>query len=202
MFCSECGQPATGKFCCHCGHAIGSTPTPANWRDSLDYQLVAAVPEVRDAVAKALREARQGVNGNQMLQLADGIASSFTGGVSSLAVAKIAQPFYAKFGLRTCRERSGIVVGPPGEALASLLVAIAQQGLTPDDATHDAESCVLRVTMPADLKLLEGTLTVSVKRHPSGTHIVVAAQIDGQWIDWGVCQRRIDRLFASATKAA
>ncbi len=202
MYCSDCGERATGKFCCHCGHAIGREQPTVDWRESLDYQVVSTVPEVRDAVARALRTAQQGVNGSQVLQLADGIASSFTGGVSSLAVAKIAQPLYAKMGLRTCKQRSEFAMQPPGEAIAGMLYALAQQGLTPYDATHNAESCVMRVVMPADLKLLEGVLTVTVKRHVAGAHITVAAQVDGQWIDWGVCQHRIDKLFTSIQRAA
>jgi hypothetical protein len=136
------------------------------------------------------------------VQLADSIASSLTGGVSSLAVAKLVQPLYAKFGMKTSKQRAEFSPLPTGEVIARLLVALARLGYAPAEMSHDHESCTIEVTMPVDLRGMEGTLRLVVTRHIAGTQIAAAAQIEGQWYDWGLCQSRVDRLFETFRSAA
>jgi hypothetical protein len=49
---------------------------------------------------------------------------------------------------------------------------------------------------------MDGKLSITVRRHPQGTHVAARALIEGQWYDWGKCQRGLDELFQSLRPAA
>ena len=173
-----------------------------DWEDSIEYQIVSDAPEVRAAIAQAKLQARQGVSSSQLLQVADQVATPFTAGVSSITIAKIAQPLYAKLGLKTGKERNELLPLRPGRALACILCALARQRNEVVDIQQADDACTLTALLPADLRGMDGKLTISVRRHQQGTLVTAQALIEGQWYDWGKCQRGLDALFASFRQAA
>ena len=207
MFCSQCGCRAEGKFCCQCGAPLSvaappSEPAHVDWEQSLDYEVVRAAPDVRAAIARAEAKSRQGVSGAQYLQLVDGVAATFTGGVSSVAIGKIVQPLCAKLGMTTSKQRAERLPIPPGRALADVLVALAGKGRPIAGVVQEPDFCELTAVLSADLRSLDGTLLVTVRRDLAGSLVAAEARIDGQWYDWGKCRRGLDDLFDDMRRAA
>lgn len=211
MFCSDCGRQAEGKFCCHCGAALARSPAtsgverlepvPIDWEDSLDYEIVRDAPEVRSAIERAEAAFRQGPSGAQYLQIVDSVATTFTGGVSSIAIAKLVQPLYAKWGLKTQKEHSERFALKPGRALAGVLIALSRRGRSVLDARNESQACVVTAALPADLRSLDGKLFITVRPDLAGSQVTAQARIDGQWLDWGKCRHGIDQLFADVRQA-
>jgi len=209
MFCHECGQRAVGKFCSHCGTAIAAgqgEPKPAevlaNWEESFDYDAIVQVPEVATRMKLATEQAERGVSGQKLMQLIDQAATPLTAGVSSLALARITQPFTAKLGFKTGKDRRESIALPPGRVIANLAVAFARAGLADVKACHSPEVCELTAVLPVDLRALEGKLSITVSREIATTLVSAAALIEGAWYDWGKCTRRLDDLFTAARQAA
>ncbi|WP_442483826.1 hypothetical protein [Aeoliella sp. SH292] len=203
MFCTECGHQAAGKFCANCGTPVGAgTPAIAfNWRESCDYDRIVQVPEVRKRIAEAKAKAGKRVSGSAMLGLVDAAASPLMGGLSSLTIAKIAQPLGAKLGLKTGKEHGEYLLVPPGEALANLAVALASIEHELTSTTSGDNHCTLEATLPADLRAMESRLSIKVHRVAKGTHVTATATVDGQWYDWGRCKKGLDQLFAGLRAA-
>jgi hypothetical protein len=206
MYCSECGKQAAGKFCCHCGVALQAGPVdlppPGDWEESLDYHRILRVPEVRARVDAATAEAERGFSGPRLLKLIDQAATPLTGGVSSLALSKIAQPLTAKLGLRTCKDRTEMIALPPGRVLANIAVGLARAGYGDVEVKQFPDTCQFTVTLPADLRSMEGTLSITVSGSSAGTLVTAEALIEGVWYDWGRCKRQLDDLFGAAKVAA
>lgn len=208
MFCSECGAGVHGKFCSNCGTRV-QPGTEANgsvigvvfdWRQSCDFERITQVAEVRQRVADA-KSAANNVNGSAILDLVDAAASPFTGGISSLAIAKVAQPLTAKLGFKTQKERRELVTSPPGEVLANLAVTLAPLEHSITSVTFHENDCHVQATFPPDLRAMEMRLDVDAERGERGTWISATAAVDGQWHDWGKCQSRLDRLFTGLRAA-
>src|SRR5262245_14743271 len=87
MFCSECGKPARGKFCSHCGSALAadlkvvSSDDPAGevvavelvpeWDREVHVETILKYPGVRDAIDRYAQLAPKRMSGEQFLELAD-----------------------------------------------------------------------------------------------------------------------------------
>ncbi|MCA9241619.1 MAG: hypothetical protein KDA37_15520 [Planctomycetales bacterium] len=203
MFCSDCGHEATGKFCVNCGRPLGDAQAGAfDWRESCDYERITQVDEVRRRVAVAKDSARTKVSGSHLLGLVDAAAAPLTGGISSLAIAKVAQPLAARIGLKTAKDRREFLQLPPGVVLGNLAVTLAAVEHTITSVVFGDHGCLVRATLPADLRAMESQLSVEVRRgQQGGSWVVATAVIEGQWYDWGKCRSGLDRLL-SGMKAA
>jgi hypothetical protein len=203
MFCTECGHEASGKFCANCGTPVDAvTLVPIfDWPESCDYDRIIQVPEVRKRIAEAKAKAGKRVSGSALLGLVDAAASPLMGGLSSLTIAKIAQPLAAKMGLKTGKEHGEYLLVTPGEVLANLAVALAGIEHELTGSVHTDNHCTLEATLPADLRSMESRLSITVHRVAKGTHVTAAVTIDGQWYDWGRCQKGLDQLFAGLRAA-
>jgi hypothetical protein len=205
MYCSECGQQATGKFCSNCGSELArSGPLESerfDWRESFDYERIIQVSEVRRRMEQAKESSRRKVSSSKLLGLVDAAAAPLMGGLSSVALAKIAQPLAARIGLKTGKDRQELVTLPPGEALANLAVSMASVEHTIVRVDFDRDQCQIEATLPADLRAMESRLTIELRRAERGTLAAASAMIEGQWYDWGKCQSNLDYLF-TALRAA
>lgn len=203
MYCSECGQEASGKFCSNCGEPLaGSRQDAFDWRESCDYERILQVEAVRRRVSVAKDSARNRVSGSHLLGLVDAAASPLTGGVSSLAIAKVAQPLAARMGLKTEKARREFLSAPPGAVLANLAVTLAAVEHTIASVVFGEHGCMVRATLPADLRAMESQLSVEVRRgQDGGSWVVATALIEGQWYDWGKCKSGLDRLFSGLNAA-
>ncbi len=210
MYCSECGAEAAGKFCAHCGTPLAASPAgPAadfDWRESCDFEQICKVAEVHRRIEAARHQAGGRVSGTQVLELVDTLAAPLMGGLSSVAMAKITKPMTTKLGLKTGKDRREFLMLPPGVVLANIAVALAEANHTITaveyDAQRDADRATIEATVEADLRGMEAKLAVAVERGEAGTWVIARARIDGQWYDWGKCQKRLDQLFANLRTAA
>lgn len=203
MYCSECGQQARGKFCCHCGAALAAeAAAPFDWRHSCDFDRIRQTPDVSRRVEQAKATARTKVPASQLLGLIDAAATPFTGGLSSMAIAKIAQPLASRMGLNSEKDRRECVALPPGVVLGNLAVRLASIEHTITSVVHGEHGCQVQATLPADLRAMESRLTIEVCRTETGdTQVAASVLIEGQWYDWGKCQSGLDQLFAGLRAA-
>lgn len=202
MYCSACGHSAAGKFCSNCGRELASSDAAAlDWRESCDYHRILQLAEVQRRIEQARNSSRTKVSSSQLLGLVDTAAAPLMGGLSSVALAKIAQPLVARLGLRVAKDRWEFVSFPPGLVLANFAVTMATVEHTIAAVEFDHDRREFQATLPADLRAMESRLTLNVQRTETGARVAATVAIDGQWHDWGKCQSRLEQLF-TGLKAA
>jgi hypothetical protein len=139
------------------------------------------------------------MTGEQFLALADKLVPL---GVPLEGLVAVAQPLYARLGIKTGKERADQVPAPVGQVIVRALCSLARHGQTLRGVTQAADGCLLEATLPSDLFSLEGTLLVSVRRSGSQTAVSGATQIGGQLFDWGKSNRCLDQLFMDLAREA
>ncbi|QDV25100.1 hypothetical protein [Aureliella helgolandensis] len=205
MYCSECGKPADGKFCSHCGCQLQGQPTlppVVDWQSSIDYATIIAVAEVREEIKFAEARATKKLNGDSFLDFMDQVVQPLTGGVSTRMAAKLSKPISTALGFRTGKSHRELLKLPPGKAIASILVGLAENGHQLTRVEQESTHCRLTASIPADLCSIDGEMRILIESTADGTLISAEAIIDGQWYDWGKCQRRLNELFQSVRAAA
>ncbi|NQT17279.1 MAG: zinc ribbon domain-containing protein [Planctomycetes bacterium] len=200
VYCSQCGASAQDNFCSNCGAAIqgchGSVQNAPQFSvDEVRYDLLLQSPDVRQTIADCAEQAKRPISGEQFLELCD-IAFSPVAGVSLLKIASVAQPLYARLGIRTGKTRAVLVSAPAGPVLVGVLCSLALHGHTVRRSQQAADGCLLEAAIPSDIWSFEGDLLVTVQRHQEGTLVEAATIIKGQLFDWGKSQRCLDSLFA------
>jgi hypothetical protein len=201
MFCSECGKPAGGKFCANCGTPLASAPAEVvpQWEREVRYDTILKYPGVRDAIERSARQAPTRVTGEQFLAFADKVAPM---GVPLEGLVAIAQPLYARLGIKTGKERVCQVAAPVARVIVRALCSLARRGQTLRGVTQAADGCVLEATLPSDMFALEGSILVTVRRCGELAEVCGATQIPGQLYDWGKSQRCLNTLFADLSREA
>lgn len=208
MFCSECGQRATGKFCSHCGHPLASDVAPAtevsaftgDWTQLTDYETLIRVPAVRDRIAAHAARSQKKLSGEEFLEACDKVLSPLTGGVPFTVIATLAQPISTKLGLKTGKSRTQRVAQPPGALIVAILCSLAERGQKLGEVTQYANGCALRAALPSDMSSLKGDVVIDVRiAGPTATQIEAAVTIPGQIYDWGKSTRALNQLFTDLT---
>src|SRR4051794_33611754 len=105
MFCSECGAKATGKFCSACGAKLAAaepieTVLSIEWSNTIDYELLLTIPEVRQRIAQSAAQSKRRMTGEEFLDLCD----KLTGKAAIIPMATIAhwaQSLHTKLGIKT-----------------------------------------------------------------------------------------------------
>ena len=212
MFCSECGEKAAGKFCSACGarllsggELVPSIERPIDWSETIDYQTLLRIPEVRDRISRAAVQSKKSMTGEEYLDLYGKALGKLSGLPISLpmsSLARFAQSTYAKLGVKTGKSRTQFFATPPGTVLASLLCALARDGRTLRSVHQLADGCLLVASLPSDLFALEGDLVIAVTRAPGGCQVDARTDIPGQMFDWGKSTRCLDALLAELSGAA
>lgn len=199
MYCSNCGEKASGNFCASCGARLATADgkpanavVPLDWSQEVRYETLVQIPEVRDRIAREATGAKKSLTGEQYLELFD---KAFSPAVSLKKVAEIAQPLYASWGIQTGKTRLGIMPAPVGKVIVAVLCSLARTGRTIKHVTQAEDGCVLEATMPSDLFSLEGEEVISIRRTAEGTRVEAATKIPGQLYDWGKCNRCLSKLF-------
>ncbi len=206
MYCSNCGEKASGNFCSRCGARLAQAETapavaaaPADWQHEARYDVLMQVPEVRERLARAAAGARKVVSGEKYLELYDKVMGTK---VPLKTVAEVLVPLYSNWGVATGKTRSDLVPAPVGRVLVATLCALARGGRTVKQVRQCDDGCVVEATLPSDLFSLEGELVVSVRRDAGGTRVEAATKIPGQFFDWGKSNRCLGRLFDDLQAAA
>lgn len=208
MFCSECGKPAYGKFCSHCGASlvisesspdlVPSEPVP-DWDREVQYETILRFPGVRDMSDRHSRQAPKRITGEQFLALADKLVPL---GEALEGLAAAIQPLYARLGIKTGKVQSHQVEAPVGRVLVRALCSLARHGQTLREVNQATDGCMLNATLPSDLFSLEGELLVSVRRNGLQAEVSRATYIGGQLFDWGKSNRCVDQLFTDLSREA
>jgi hypothetical protein len=216
MYCSECGQKASGKYCSHCGHRLlaefanepsstilrldeshlvpdPSDPFSTNWDHEVRYEALLRVPIVRDTINRHASMARQSLSGEDFLKLCDKVMPV---GVPLDKVATFIQPLYAKLGVSTGKQRNGRVSAPVGRVMLRMLCSLARRGQKLRIVNQADDGCCFEAMLPSDMFALEGDLLVGVRRFDGATEVTAATKIPGQFFDWGKSSRCLDTLFA------
>jgi len=208
MFCSECGKPARGKFCSHCGAALAIAEIAdeiipveivPEWDREVQYETILKFPGVRDTIERHAKLAPKRMTGEQFLTLADKLVPL---GVPLEGLAAAVQPLYARLGIKTGKERAHRVAAPVGRVIVRALCSLARNGQKLRGVTQAADGCLLEAALPSDLFSLEGDLLVSLRRNGSQAEVSGATRIAGQFFDWGKSSRCLDQLFSDLTREA
>jgi len=225
MFCSECGQQASGKFCSHCGHRLAaggsanSVPVvrildeshmqplvepavvevPENWDEVVRYETLLSVPAVRDTINRHASMARKTLSGEDFLKLCDQVMPM---GVPMEKIASLIQPLYARLGIATGKQRVGHVRAPAGRVILRMLCSLARRGQSLKIVKQADDGCCFEAMLPSDLFALEGDLLVGVRKLNDVTEVTAATKIPGQLFDWGKSNRALDALFADLQRDA
>lgn len=210
MFCSDCGEKASGKFCSSCGKPLvqsaqADTTSASDWSVLTDYESLIRVPEVRDRIARHAARSKKRLSGEEFLECCDKVLAPLTGGVPLTVIANIAQPLGEKLGLKTGRTRCERLAERPGTVIVATLCSLAENGQKLGEVDQAIYGCTMRAAIPSDLWSLRGDLIVTVRAEGNTTVIEAGLTIPGQLYDWGKSQRALDQLFADVvniTKAA
>lgn len=201
MYCSHCGVTASGNFCSACGTSLGghvgpvSLPVPLDWSDTVDYDRLLRVPEVRELIASHAAQSKSKLTGEQFLEACDKYLSPLTAGVPIVPLAKVAQSMYAKLGIKTGKSRKELLPIPAGHALVRVLCSLAAHGQEMRTARPATDGCVLEASLPSDMFALAGELMITVERTPKGSLVEATTNIPGQVFDWGKSTRCLTALF-------
>jgi hypothetical protein len=208
MFCSECGQRATGKFCSHCGHSLAKGEAPANelpvftgdWTQLTDYETLLRIPAVRDRLAAHAARSQKKMSGEEFLEACDKVLGSLTGAVPLTLIANLTQPISTKLGLKTGKSRKERLAQPPGAVIVAVLSSFAERGQKLGEVTQQPTGCTLRAALPSDMWSLKGDVVIDVRTAgPTATQLEAAITIPGQIYDWGKSTRALNQLFADLT---
>jgi hypothetical protein len=221
MFCSECGQPASGKFCSHCGSRLNATVDPplpvfrvidelttgheppvvanGDWEREIRYEALLSVPHVRETINRHAGMAKKSLSGEEFLKLCEKVMPT---GVPLDKVAQLIQPLYAKLGIATGKQRQGQVVAPVGRVMLRMLCSLARRGQALRLVRQADDGCFFEAVLPSDIFALEGDLLIGVRQFSESTEVTAATQIKGQFFDFGKSQRCLDGLFADLERDA
>jgi hypothetical protein len=197
MYCSDCGKPASGKFCCHCGSPLEPVDiidqtVEVVWENEVRYDMLIKLPQVRETIDRHARQAKKGVSGEQFLSLCEAIIPM---GVPLEKLAGFIQPLYAKMGIGTGKQRTETISAPVGRVMLRALCFLARNGHTMRHVQQAEDGCEFEAVLPSDLWALEGDLILNIKRHAQQTQVTAATKIGGQTVDWGKSTRCLNRLF-------
>lgn len=76
MYCTERGKRGSGKFCGHCGTALGNegefAVVPMDWSNEHRYELLIQVPEIRERIARHAFRVKTSMTAEEFLRRAKG----------------------------------------------------------------------------------------------------------------------------------
>lgn len=200
MYCSECGTPASGKFCANCGTRIAVPVTsalsdaPGEWSHEVRYDVLIAHPKVRDLLAEAARVSQRHISGEQILKVYDKFVVKAVCGVDSSDLATTIVPILTRMGIQTVHQRTESIAAPPGHSIVAVLSSLATRGNTIREVHQASNGCAIEAVLPSDLWSWEGTLLVTIEADGPRCRLDARTTIGGQMFDWGKGTRRLDQL--------
>lgn len=202
MFCTRCGHDVDehDRFCGRCGHALAESPRAAaraagGWQESVDYRFILHHPEVQELISAAAGRQAGGMTAEQFLSAAQPLLGAAGVAVPLDVVAGLAQPLYAKLGVRTGKESSAHFQSPPGRVIAAVLCSLAGRGQALESMEQASDGCVLTAKLPSSVWAFGGTLIVTIEADEAGTQVAAATSIPGQIYDWGHSKRVLSALL-------
>jgi hypothetical protein len=154
-----------------------------DWDNEWRYDELIKVPEVRQTIERHTKMARAP------------ISEHFAKIAPSDKLAAFAQPIFGSFGIRTGKERTGLIDAPIGRTMLRVLCSLARHAQSLRRVKQDPDGCVFDAMLPSAPMSLEGDLIVSVHRRASRTEVTASTNITGQIYDWGKSRRCLDLFF-------
>jgi hypothetical protein len=202
MFCSNCGEKATDRFCAHCGSPMVSSSFGTgsddglDWKDECRYQVLLHFPEVRDLIARHVPPAVKGLTGDDVLKICDTFTRPLTGlPISISKLTAVVVPIYARLGIETVASRKEMLEAPVGKMLVAAVCSLSRRGRPLKQVHQGEDGCVIEATIPPGWRSYEGQVVLSIERQHPGTLVDATAKIPGQKYDWGVSKKCIDEIF-------
>ena len=218
MFCSNCGKPASGKFCSYCGAPLTQPPSgdatpppvfppppaidvppppaPTDWSNEIDYETLLKIPEVKDILARQIPPPKT-LSGEDFAEAGSKLVKT---PVPVVPLMTITHDLYQRLGIKTGKAREQTFPRPAGKVLVAILCSLARTGNSVRSVQQASTGCLLVCDIPSSLFSMEGDLLITVTREPAATTKVSAAtRIGGQLYDWGVSNRLLDKLFSDIT---
>jgi hypothetical protein len=204
VFCASCGAAISGgNFCAVCGVSLRADATaqaapadPADWADEVRYDVIAAIPGVRDRIAENLAAATQSADMQTLLDRIDQANAGSRDTQAGMALAKVLLSRSARKGVMVSAERAQLMQRPVGWVLADVLCVLAGCGHRVRRVQQGTDGCVLEcVIVPGSYLLIGGELVVTVERTGQGTGVRAVAHLPGRIRDWGVSRRILDQVF-------
>lgn len=201
MYCSQCGAKAEGNFCANCGaRLVAPVPAPGpksiqDWSREIRYAVLVQNPEVRGLISQYAAQAKKRMSGEEFLKVCDKAISPLTGGISLETIASIAQPLYAKLGIKTGKTRGELLPTRPGTTLVAVFCSLVRQGQTVQNVQQAQDGCLIQAVIPSDMWSFAGDLLITVKRQELGTFVEAGTVIKGQLFDWGKSKNILKQLF-------
>jgi hypothetical protein len=209
MFCSECGVAADGKFCWKCGnplHGGGATtavatatvensppPAPLDWSAEVRYDVLVAVPVVRDLIARQAGLAKKPVSGDVLLKLFDKLALT---PVPTAALNNIVVPFWVNMGVKSqVKTLAETLARPCGHVIVAALCSFTRHSLTLSNVDQAEDGCTLHAEQPSDFRSNQGEVKLTVIRQGNSTRVDAGAWCKGQIIDYGKSAEFLKHLF-------
>ena len=204
MFCSHCGVAASGNYCFQCGSPLQQLATVSKdvtssasswgWETCVHYEQILRVPAVREVVAAHAASATKGLSAEALLGMYDKIVAS---PIPLETVAALVQPIYAAWGVRTGKDKMGLIHAPIGRCIARTLCSLARHRQQLEAVEQNDAGCILIAELPSSFTAFQGEIKISLMRHdePQVTHIAALTNIPGQMYDWGKSTRCLDTLF-------
>ncbi|MFD4422515.1 zinc ribbon domain-containing protein [Agromyces sp. NPDC058484] len=220
MYCSNCGQPVSGNFCSHCGHpvaapdgakgersattaavaesAVNEATDPSGWMLSLDFERVAAVPDVEQQIRVAASNAPSRMSGEAMLEGLGTLMDLVGIDGRIFTVGNSVGPALGKLGLNMGKARTETYTTAPGVLLAAGLISFAHAGMPVLSARQFDDGCVIQVSLPTDVWTWKGgTMTSAFQLTDAGaTEVQAVTHVVGQSYDWGKSKRVLSKFFS------
>ncbi len=209
MYCHQCGERAHGAFCSQCGTkiiaadaaerevarlAVESEPILIDWSNEVCYDVLLRQPQVRELVARHAARAPKRMSEQEFLDLCDKALTPLAG-FPVAKVVSIAQPIYARLGVKTGKNREEFFLAPVGRVLVATICTLAELGQSPTGVEQAEDGCVLRAKIPCDIWSMSGEMVIAVRRMETGATVEAATIIQGQLYDWGKSKRMLATLF-------
>jgi hypothetical protein len=199
MFCANCGAAVSGgNFCAVCGASLRAGPTvqappdPAEWADEVRYEVIVAIPEVRDRIAENFAAATRAAD---MQNLLDHIVLRRET-IGSMGLASMLVSAMGRRGIYVSAERAELRQRPVGWVLADVLFVLAGCGYSWREVEQGTDGCVLKCQIDPSLRRLAGgTLTVAVGRAGANTGVRATAYLPGLIRDGGATRWIFDQVF-------
>jgi hypothetical protein len=207
VFCSSCGAAVGGgNFCAVCGASLRGDPAPraertdpAVWADEVRFDVIIAIPEVRERIAEHAAAGTRPMSTEEWLHHMDRAYPGHSHRAGT-AGAEALISLMARKGVRASGERAQLVQRPVGWVLVDVLCRLAWSGHGLQRIRQGTEGCVLECVIEPSSRLLNGgELVITVERTGHGTGVRAVANFPGIPRDWGHSRRIFDEIFPHLT---
>ncbi len=157
-----------------------------DWRTATDYVNVIGHPEVQNLVREAKGANPGGMSAEDFINVAKPLMKAVGADAVPLKlVMDIAQPMYAKMGVKTGSETRQGYKSAFGRTLAAVLCSMASRNQKLVRIDEGSDGCVLHAELPSTMFAYKSQMTLTLAQVPEGTVMTGAVTVPGQMSDWG-----------------